>query len=138
MTWWWRATTSTQSGTAASVGEERARGDLWAARMVAQGGWVQKLPASVTAGIPDWLHARPGGLRLVEAKTRAACAEEGTPWEACSGAQRFILSMVARYAGSDCARVLVLGEEGYQELSLQEARRPDWGKRFIRRQQAYV
>lgn len=118
------------------MGAERDRGDRWAA---AQPGWVLKLPASVTAGIPDWLHARrPGGIRLVEAKTREACARQGTPWKACSGAQRFILRMVARHAGADCARVLVLGEVGYQELSLQQARRPDWGKQFIRRQHSYV
>lgn len=121
------------------MGAERDRGDRWAALMVKQGGWVLKLPASVTAGIPDWLHARkPGGVCLVEAKTQHACAEAGTPWKACSGAQRFMLSMVARYAGGDSVRILVLGELGYRELSLQQARRPSWDMEFIRRQRSYV
>ncbi len=121
------------------VGAERERGDKWAARMVRHGGWVMKLPASVTAGIPDWLHAWPGGgLRLVEAKTRYACAEAGTPWKACSGAQRYILRQVEQHAGSEYAAVLVLGEKGYQELTLAEAKQRDWGKRFIRRQRSYV
>lgn len=98
-----------------------------------------KLPASVTSGIPDWLHAWPdGGLRLLEAKTVEACVRAGTPWKACSGAQQFILRMVKQHAGGHCAAVLVLGEDGYQELTLTEAKQKGWEKRFNRRQRCYV
>lgn len=94
-----------------------------------------KLPASTTAGIPDWLHAsEDDGARLVEAKTREACERAGTPWAACSKAQQFVLRMLDHHAGSYAAVVLVLGEEGYVELTVQEAQRRDWGRR---RQQAY-
>lgn len=120
------------------MGAERERGDKWAARMVRHGGWVLKLPASVTAGIPDWLHAWPGGgLRLLEAKTLEACQRADTPWKACSGAQQYILRMVEQHAGSHCAAVLVVGEKGYQELTLEEADTVDWEKRFRRRQRRY-
>ena len=121
------------------MGAERDRGDKWAARMVRHGGWVMKLPASVTAGIPDWLHAWPGGgLRLVEVKTLEACIRAGIPWEACSKAQQYVLRMVEQHAGSQCAAVLVVGEEGYQELTLAEANVEGWMKRFRRRQRSYV
>lgn len=121
------------------MGAERERGDKWASRMVRHGGWVLKLPASVTAGVPDWLHAWPGGgLRLLEAKTVEACVRAGTPWKACSGAQQYILRMVAEHGGDHCAAVLVVDEEGYLELTLAGAQELSWEKRFNRRQRSYV
>ncbi len=111
---------------------ERSKGDQWADKERADGAWVMKLPASVTAGIPDWLHVKPGqGISLVEAKTLNAVVEaQGVPAQACSGAQRFILSMVEQYGGR--ARMLILGKVSYAEVSWEQAHihlsglQPEW------------
>lgn len=89
---------------------ERTRGDHWADAMRAQlGAWVQKLPSSVTSGIPDWLLVDPYlGNCFVEAKKLRPSGPAFVP-DQCSRAQRFFLEAVARHGGE--AHILVLGPD---------------------------
>lgn len=93
---------------------ERGRGNLWAKGWRAAGAWVQKLPASSLAGLPDWLLVFPGrGICLVEAKLLRPKGHAFLPSQ-LSRAQRFFLSVVARHGGE--AWVVVLGPESFLEV----------------------
>lgn len=118
---------------------ERSLGDKWAAKLRAQGSWVLKLPASSTSGIPDWLVAGTGGVRLVEAKVRAQGRTAYRP-SMVRLSQRFILGAIARHAGSSYASVLVLSEQGYVELAWSPTggMRPLSAKAFERLRQSYA
>lgn len=114
---------------------ERSLGDDWADLERAAGAFVMKLPASTTAGIPDWLHVKPGlGIGLVEAKQTQGCEGFGLPAFALkqlSGAQRWILRTVARFGGR--AQVLILDSDGYMLLDWADVpRRMSW-RTFRRR-----
>ncbi len=89
--------------------------------MRSQGWWVQKLPGSSLAGIPDWIQGHVDhGLVFTEAKTleavlrapRRRLAEQGSPRAACSRAQAYFLDQVERYYPGH-ATVLVLGDCGH-------------------------
>ncbi len=96
---------------------ERTGGDRWAELLGTQGWWVQKLPASTTSGVPDWLRGHVDyGLVWTEAKTVEAVEAKG-PRLACTVAQRFWLNQVVRYRGR--ATLLVVAEEGWMELEWQ-------------------
>lgn len=98
---------------------ERERGDKWAAKLRALGAWVQKLPSSSMAGIPDWLvvyeHRNHWDdyARFVEAK-RLEVTIGREAKHACTLAQRFFLNAVDAHGG--CSSVLVLDDEGYAEF----------------------
>lgn len=92
---------------------EAKLGKLWVQRELAQGNWAQKLPASSTAGIPDYLHvgALFGSRRisLIEAKgTEGDSAFHATM---LTGAQIWTLDAIVLHGGS--AGVLVLHEDGF-------------------------
>lgn len=90
---------------------ERILGNDWAEVMRDRGAWVQKLPASSLAGLPDWLMVHPDvGICLVEAKKLRNSGAAFLPSQ-CSRAQRFFLEVVARYGGK--SRVLVLGPDSW-------------------------
>lgn len=100
---------------------ERALGDLWAEARRARGDWVVKLPASSTAGIPDWLLADGNGVVFVEAKRREGGPTAFRPRQ-LTVAQRYFLEQVVLHGGR--AGVVVLGSQGYVELTPDQARRP--------------
>ena len=88
---------------------ERSRGDQWADVMRARGGWVQKLPCSSLAGLPDWLLVMPPwGISLVEAKKLQEKGAACVPSQ-FTRAQRFFLEVVARHGGHSF--ILVLGPD---------------------------
>ena len=88
---------------------ERSRGDKWADVMRAEGAWVQKLPSSSLAGMPDWMLVWPPfGVCLVEAKKLQEKGSAFVPSQ-CSTAQRFFLEVVARHGGHSF--ILVLGPD---------------------------
>lgn len=93
---------------------ERTRGDKWAEFLERRGAWVQKLPASSLAGLPDWLvvSSTGAGSRLVEAKVLQTRGAAFVPSQ-CTGAQRFFLEAVARHGGQ--ASILILGPDGFYE-----------------------
>ena len=111
---------------------ERERGDRWADKLQARGWWVQKLPASSMAGLPDWLVGKPSeaGTRWVEAKTLEAVldAKGRRPTRACTGAQRFFLDRVSR--AGDHASLLVQGPLTYLELAWASADVPLTARAF--------
>lgn len=103
---------------------ERSLGDRWAASKDLEGAWTCKLPASVTAGIPDWLLLN-GWASLWEAKLIKPTGEIVFNPKAkgvLTGAQRFILQMLARYAPMS-GGVLLLGPDGYWEVPAERALR---------------
>ena len=90
---------------------ERALGNCWAKLMSNVGHWVQKLPASSLAGLPDWiLVTAEVGIVLVEAKLLQSRGNAFVPSQ-CTKAQRFFLEAVSRHGGE--AYVLVLGPESW-------------------------
>lgn len=100
-----------------TTGPERKRGDRWAELLRSQGWWVQKLPASSTSGVPDWLRGHVDhGLVWTEAKTLEVVqqAPGRRPMNACTVAQRFWLSQIVRYGGR--ASLLVLSEDCWLDL----------------------
>lgn len=106
-----------------SSGPEKERGLDWAKLMKQRGAWVQKLPASVLAGVPDYVIAEPGrGLRVCEAKAALEGASCFRPRQ-CSGAQRLFLNAVTRFAGPEYATVLILGDTCWLEVTWASVRR---------------
>lgn len=96
---------------------ERSRGDRWATLLRSQGWWVQKLPGSSVAGIPDWLRGHADhGLVWTEAKTLEAVmrAKGGLPGNACTKAQQYWLNQLTRYGGQ--ATLLLLDGGMWTEL----------------------
>lgn len=111
-----------------TTSSERSLGDEWAEVLRASGCWVQKLPATSMAGLPDWLVGRLGAVggvkaRFVEAKTLAAVlgAKGKTPRAACSTAQQFFLDRWVQSGGR--GSVLVLDESGWIEIDWRDAHR---------------
>jgi len=95
---------------------ERSLGDRWAELRRARGAFVQKLPASSVAGIPDWLLVhRPFGAQLFEAKRALEGAYAYVP-EQLTAAQRFVLGQIAR-RWKPAAQLLILDETGYLEMN---------------------
>ena len=113
-----------------SSSAERSRGDRWAEKLRASGCWVQKLPASSMAGLPDWIVGKikvdvhQPGPRFVEAKTLEAVesAKGRIPANACTTAQRFFLDRWTRSGGY--AGLLILAEDAWIEISYESAHRP--------------
>lgn len=101
---------------------ERELGDLWAAQLERAGCWVQKLPASSMAGLPDWLVGRLGGEppRFVEAKRIGRGVVAFKP-DQVTGAQRYFLNRWVQSGGK--ASLLLLGEEGWVEIAWPDADR---------------
>lgn len=102
---------------------ERSLGNLWADTKLEQGGWVCKVPASVTAGLPDWLLLN-GWLSMWEAKligTGKVAFDPKAEGVLRSG-QRFFLRMLARYSPMS-GGVLLLAEDGYWEVPVKRALR---------------
>ena len=95
--------------------------------MRASGCWVQKLPASSMAGLPDWLVGRikvdvhQNGPRFVEAKAALKGATVYRPGQLTT-AQRFFLDRWEESGG--WASVLVLAEDGWVEISIESAHTP--------------
>ena len=106
---------------------ERELGDRWAATIRAWPSqpFVMKLPASSTAGIPDWLVVgAPYGAQLFEAKLALPTGEWAfDPHHQLTGAQRFILSAIAR-KWKPAAQLLILDETGYVEMNYTTRRLP--------------
>ena len=113
---------------------ERQLGDLWAETREAEGAWVVKLPSSALAGLPDWC-LMLGTIQLWEAKRIQEGKTAYSP-EQLSGAQRFFVRMIGRYA-PECGGVLVLGEDGFVEIPAARALRPVAAKTFHRRKELY-
>lgn len=113
---------------------ERELGDRWMATREADGAWICKLPASATAGIPDWL-LMLGNIQLWEAKRIRSGKTAYCPKQ-LSGAQRFFMRMIARYA-PECGGVLLLAEDGYFEIPAKRALRVLAAKTFHRRKEPY-
>lgn len=102
---------------------EATLGKLWQARMRRRGAFVQKIPASLVAGIADYLVAERGrGLRAVEAKRRQTAGYAYHPTQ-LTRAQRFFLGAIDAVV-EGCATVLVLGPRGFVELPWRDAQRP--------------
>lgn len=99
---------------------ERDRGDKWAAKRHAMGGWTQKLHAAGLTGIPDWLLADIH-LYLVEAKAAVDGPVAYDPEQLRTG-QAWFLKTLARYAPK-AGMVVVLGAQGYVELRWPESHR---------------
>ncbi len=100
---------------------ERELGDRWVATREQDGAWIFKLPASHTAGIPDWC-LMLGIVQLWEAKRIRPGKVAYCPHQ-LTAAQRFFIRMVARYAPT-CGGVLLLGEDGFMEVEAPKALRP--------------
>jgi hypothetical protein len=117
---------------------ERSLGDKWAERERARGAYVLKLPASSTAGIPDWLHVVSGqGAGLVEAKLALHSRRDEVVYrpEQLTRAQRFILRMVGKHGGR--AQVLVLASGGYVVLDWREMEKPLGAAKFHARMEEW-
>lgn len=113
---------------------ERELGDSWKETREADGAWICKLPASTTAGIPDWL-LMLGTIQLWEAKRIQPGAIAYSPKQ-LSGAQRFFMRMIARYA-PEAGGVLLLGEDGFIEQPAKYALRPMATRTFHQRKEPY-
>jgi hypothetical protein len=99
---------------------------------------VLKLPASSTAGIPDWLHVVSGqGIGLVEAKLALHSRRDEVVYRPAqlTAAQRFTLRMVHRAGGR--AQVLVLAPEGFVVMEWPEAEQPLGLAHFLERMEAW-
>jgi hypothetical protein len=116
------------------MSSERELGDKWQETREADGAWICKLPASTTAGIPDWL-LMLGNIQLWEAKKIKPGKIAYDPKQ-LSGAQRFFMRMIARYAPG-CGGVLLLAEHGYVELPAGKAMRVLARKTFTQRMEFY-
>ncbi len=115
---------------------ERALGDNWAEVRQRLGAWIVKIPASSTAGFPDWLVLNVG-IELWEAK-RIRTGKTAYDPKQLSGAQRFFIRMMARYLHADYpSGVLLLGEDGYLEVTAKRALRPMSAKAFHRNKEPY-
>lgn len=120
------------------MNSERELGDRWAAtcRAWPSSPFVMKLPASSTAGIPDWLRVgAPYGAQLIEAKVALAEGDYAFDPEQLSGAQRFTLSAIAR-RWKPAAQLLILDEDGWHEMNYTTRRLPR--AVFNRRKRRYV
>lgn len=108
-----------------SASPEREWGDRWAETLRASGCWIQKLPASMMSGLPDWLVGRLDGLdpRFVEAKTFGAVqnSKGQSPRAACTTSQQFFLDRWTRSGGR--ASVLIVDESGFIEIDWKDAHR---------------
>lgn len=114
---------------------ERQLGDLWIQGYRNAGAWALKIPASSTAGIPDWLILH-GGLELWEAKRTWGSGPLAYHPKQLSAAQRFFQRMLKRYAPRG-GGVVVLGETGFVELSPAAALGPLTRAAFLRKQITY-
>lgn len=92
---------------------ETELGQKWARRMRSIGYWVQKLPSSAMAGLPDWIMGDGEQVFFVEAKKRLGRRMAFKPSQ-LTRAQRFFLDNVVRQGGA--AMVLVLDEDGFWML----------------------
>lgn len=114
---------------------ERSLGDRWAEGRRADGDFVMKIPASSTAGIPDWIVCgAPYGLQFFEAKRTGSGALAYCP-EQLSASQRFVLGAIAR-KWKPAAQLLILDETGYLEMNY--TTRPLTRAVFDRRKRRYV
>jgi len=96
---------------------ETQLGRGWKARLEDDGWWVQKLPASNMAGLPDYMTGAPGrGFRFVEAK---CTLKNRGKWafrrDQLTIAQQFFLDRIHQ-ADQNAASVVILDEEGYLEV----------------------
>ena len=115
---------------------ERALGDRWVEVREGLGAWIVKVPASTTAGFPDWLVLNVG-IELWEAK-RIGTGKTAYDPKQLSGAQRFFVRMMARYLSPDYpSGVLLLGEDGFLEIRSKRALRPMSAKAFHRNKEPY-
>jgi hypothetical protein len=117
---------------------EAALGKRWAETMRKRNGWwVQKLPSSALAGLPDWLAAIPysNELRLVEAKREQPSRRFAYHPKQLTHAQHFFLEAVNSNGGR--ADVLVLAEDGYATLRYGQYHKPLPRHQFNRIKEEY-
>lgn len=114
---------------------ERDLGDRWCETREADGGWIVKLPASALAGLPDWLLMH-GVIQLWEAKRVQPSGRYAYTPDQLSGAQRFFIRMMSRYA-PESGGVLLLGEEGFLEIPAKRAFRKLARSTFERQKESY-
>lgn len=114
---------------------ERELGDKWAEHRERAGAWIVKIPASLTAGFPDWMVLH-GKVELWEAKRLQRGGQIAFSPSQLSGAQRFFLKMIALYA-PEAGGVLLLGEEGFVERPARLFNRTVTHALFRRLERAY-
>jgi hypothetical protein len=100
---------------------ERVLGLRWKKNRERTGAYVLKMPASVTAGIPDWVLAHPNsGTVLLEAK----CAQDPSrsPFafqiSQLTAAQRLTARLLAGHGAN--VRLLILAEDGWCSIPWSE------------------
>lgn len=120
----------------ATRSSEKQLGEKWAELREASGDWIVKIPASSTAGFPDWMVLGRGKIELWEAKRVQERGEIAFSPRQLSGAQRFFLKMLARYA-SECGGVLILDETGFVERAARLYDRPVTRRTFRRLEKPY-